>query len=146
MIDIKTDILVNRRKYYVDNVKAPLLMAVIIYGYRYPEPTREKCKNPDSLVLLDIWDEFFEYEDNPGRDRFFKALRRISIGELEANDYYSQRLTWFLMQLVTAYMDGRWKPNLPCSPFYCWKDPETIAAKEQAIEDLITTMSKGAKG
>ena len=145
MIDIKTDILVNRRKYYVDNVKAPLLMAVIIYGYRYPEPKRETCKNPDSLVLLDIWDEFFQLEDNPGRDRFFKALRRISIGELEANDYYSQRFTWFLMKLVGAYMDGRWQPNLACSPFACWKDPETIAAKEQAIEDLITTMSKGVK-
>lgn len=145
-MDIKTDILVNRRKYFVDNVKAPLLMAVIIYGYRYPEPKRENCKNPDSLVLLDIWDEFFKWEDNPGRDRFFKAVRRITIGELEANDYYTQRFSWFLMKLVEAYMSGRWQPSLPCTPFYCWKDPDAIIAKDQAIEGMITTMSRGMKG
>ncbi len=136
--ELKNDILIKRRDYFMKSVKAPLMMAIVLYGKRYPEPTKENTKNPDSHALLDIWDEFFKLEDNPGRDPLFKALRRISVGEIEANDYYGQRVTWFLMKSVQAYLDGKWQPNLSCCPFACWKDPATIAATQEAIEDILT--------
>ena len=143
--EITDDILTKRRGYFMEKVKAPLMKAIVLYGKRYPEPTRGNTNNPYSHVLLDIWDEFFELEDNPGRDALFKALRRISVGEIEANNYYSQRLTWFLMKLTQAYLDGKWKPNLPCCPYICWKDPATIAAKHQAIEDMVISMANPEK-
>ena len=90
---------------------------------------------------MDIWDEFFQLEDNPGRDSFFKSLRRISVGELEANDYLAQRLTWFIMKAVSMYMDGKWPPNPSCFPFSNWKDPEVIKAREEAVEGMICNMA-----
>ena len=140
--ELKDEILINKYRHFIDKVKYPLRAAVVLYGRRYPEPTRENIKNPDSLVLFDIWEEFFELEDNPGRDPFFKALRRITIGEIESNDYYAQRVTWWLMKLAQAYIDGRWQPNLPCCPFANWKDPATIEAKDKAIEDILTKWEK----
>ena len=135
--ELKTDIMIHRRDSFIKYASQPLRLAIILYGKKFPEPTRENCKNPVALVLLDIWDEFFELEDNPGRDALFKALRRISVGTIETMDYYEQRFTWFLMKLTMAYMDGRWQPNLPCSPFAHWKDTAVIEAKDKAIEDFI---------
>ena len=140
--ELKTDIVLNRRNYFAKEVNPILRMAVNMYGKKYPEPTKENCANPDSWVLLDIWDEFFELEDNLGRDSFFKALRKITVGVLEPMDYYSERMTWFLMKLMMAYLDGRWQPLLPCTPFAHWKDPATIAAKDEAIEDFLSKQAK----
>uniref|UniRef100_A0A6M3LIU3 Uncharacterized protein n=1 Tax=viral metagenome TaxID=1070528 RepID=A0A6M3LIU3_9ZZZZ len=155
--ELKLDILVHRRGYFKDKVKAPLMKSVDFiscgkFGYcmavwhafqivrlcmKYPEPTRENCKNPDSIVMLDTFEEFFKWERNEYRDPFFKLVRRIVVGTLEHCDYDSQRISWFLMKLTNAYMEGRWKPHLPCTPFICWNDPEVIKAKEEAIEETV---------
>ncbi len=152
--ELKTDHLIKRHDYFV-KVKASLMASMVGFGksgylgsilgifniirfcMKHPEPTKENCTNPDSWVLLDIWDEFFELENNPGRNPLFRAMRRLSVAILESIDYYSERMTWFLMKLSTAYIDGKWKPNLPCCPFSCWKDPATIEAGDKAIEDFL---------
>jgi len=160
--ELKLDILVYRYDYFVKRVKAPLMKSINFislgkFSYvmamwhafkiirlcmKYPEPTKDNCKNPDALVMMDIWDEFFEWEDNPYRAPFFKLVRRISVGTLEHCDYDSQRISWWLMKLTKAYMDGKWQPHLPCTPFACWKDPEVIKAKEEAIEELVCNMAE----
>ena len=152
--ELKTDILIKRHDHFI-KVKASILDSMVGFGksgylgsilgiiniirfcMKHPEPTKENCTNPDSWVLLDIWDEFFELEDNLWRNPLFRAMRRLSVAILESIDYYSQRMTWFLMKLAKAYADGRWQPNLPCCPYSHWKDPATIAAKDEAIEDFL---------
>ena len=160
--ELKLDILIHRRNYFIRKVKAPLMKSINFiscgkFGYvmaiwhafqiirlcmKYPEPTRDNCKTPDALVMLDIWDEFFKWEDNPYRDPFFKLVRRISVGTLEHCDYDSQRISWWLMKLSLAYMDGKWQPHLPCTPFACWKDPTVLEAKDKAIEEMVCDMAE----
>ncbi|KKL27005.1 hypothetical protein LCGC14_2389550 [marine sediment metagenome] len=162
MSKLTDDLLIKRYHYFKDSVKAPMMKSIKFisrgkFGYvsaiwhafqiirllkKYPEPTRANCENPDALVMLDIWDEFFKWEDNKYRDPFFKLVRRITVSTVEHCDFDSQRITWWLMKLTQAYMDGRWQPLLPHMPFYCWTDPEVIKAREEAVEDMICTMAE----
>lgn len=120
---LSIDILRTRRQYFVDKVKAPLMKALVILAGRYPEPTKENTDKHNTHVLLDIWDEFFKHEDNPGRDGLFKAIRKITIAEYEHDGYYSQRIDWFLKKLAQAYVDGEWEPPKSWNPS-CWRSDE----------------------
>ncbi len=141
--ELRTDIVLLKRNYFNESVNAPLRFAIVLYGKKYPEPIRSKLGSPEAIVLYDIWEKFFTLEDNNGRNSFFQALRKISIGVIESMDYYSQRATWFLMELVQAYLDRKWPQNLPCSPYSCWKDPATIASKEETIENMVMSGKGG---
>ncbi|KKL20728.1 hypothetical protein LCGC14_2452550, partial [marine sediment metagenome] len=85
----------SMRDYIIDQVKKPLMKAIIVLANRYPEPTRENCINSNSHILLDIQDEFLTYEDHKGRRDLFKAIFRILIGEYEHDPYYHYRFDWF---------------------------------------------------
>ena len=155
--ELGLDILEKRRAYFKYKVKAPLMksinflscgkfsyIAAIWHAFKiiqlcmkYPEPTRENCNNPDALVMLDIWDEFFKWEDNPYRDPFFLLMRRVSVATVEHCDFDNQRITWWIFKLVQAYMDGKWQPRLPSTPSYCWNEPEVLKAREEAIEETV---------
>jgi len=153
--ELKDDILNKRRSYFEFKVKKPLMKSIVNLGKhgllrnmwelfqlvklcsKFPEPAKKKCKNPDSLVLLDIWDEFFKWEDNAGRNPLFRAIRRVSVGVLESDNYYAQRGSWWLMKLTKAYMDGKWQPNPDWSPMMCWRDPATNEARVKEINELF---------
>lgn len=110
------------RKYIIDKVKKPLMKAIIILSKRYPEPTRENCLNPNSHLLLDIQDEFLEYEANSGRRELFKALFRIVIGEYEHDPYYRSRMNWIIEEIVERVIDGLWLPRGENSPPTHWAE------------------------
>jgi len=158
MSELEEDILRRRRNYFAEEIKAPLMKSIINvgrFGYlrniwnifhivwlgmKFPEPTKENTKNPVSHALLDIWEEFFQLEKNPGRNLLFKALRRITIGVLESSNYYSQRAVWFLMKLAKAYQDGRLPPSPAWSPMSHWLDPATEEARVQEIHKLFASI------
>lgn len=165
MSGLASDILVERRNYFIDKVKEPFLKAMVectrpskynkvkSYIYmlwsiwnivrtirKYPEPTKENCNNSSAHALMDIWDEFFELEENQGRDALFRAIRRVSVSEVEHDNYYSQRITWFILRLVSKYMSGDWAPLEPWAPMVCWNDPKVINAMIQAREEFFAKL------
>jgi len=146
--EITSDILRKRRQYFVKEVKAPLMeslvkighiekvngfldkLRVLIYLWRmvgsickYPAPTKDNTKKKITHVLLDIWDEFFTYETNDSRAPLFRAIRRISATECEHDNYYSQRMTWFLKKLTVKYLNGEWPALESWCPMDNWNDP-----------------------
>lgn len=133
---LANDILRKRRGYFIDKVKRPLMKALIILAKRYPEPTRENCKKWNTHTLLDIWDEFFEYEDNPGRNGLFQAIRKLTVGEYEHDSYYAQRMDWFLERLFERYQSGEWKPLEPHNPAGCWVEPSAVEAWNKLKQEL----------
>jgi len=135
------DILRERRQYFIDKVKAPLMKAILIISNRYPEPTRESTKKQMSHILLDIWDEFDKH--NTARKPLFKAIRRILICEVEHDNFYSQRMTWFLGELLKRCQSGEWPKLQPWCPMDCWNDPIVIEERNRARAEFQATACVG---
>ena len=124
----------SMRKYIADKVKKPLMKAIATLAQRYPDPTRENCIQPNSQILFDIRDKFFEYEDNPahpdskkhpyfGREWLFEAAFKILIAEYEHDPYYRWRFDWMLEEINKR----EWLPRSRI-PMECWKEPGMGAA------------------
>lgn len=133
---LANDILRDRREYFISKVKKPIMKALTILADRYPEPTKENCRKHNSHVLMDIWNEFFEHEDNRGREPLFRALMKLSVAEYEHDAYYSQRIDWFLEKLLEKYQSGEWWPKKPWVPAGCWTEPSAVEAYAQMKQGL----------
>ncbi len=112
--------LYQKRKYVMDKIKAPLMKAITILAQRYPEPTKERTREPNTHMLIDIQGKFFECENNPGRDALFRAMWRMLIIEYEHDPYYRDRLDWIVEKLVEAVKSGKWKSGR--RPKKCWNE------------------------
>jgi hypothetical protein len=91
------------REYIISKVKRPLMKAIITLSKRYPEPTREECRDHNTLILMDMRDEFLRHEDNSGRIELFKALFRMFIAEYAHDKYYKFRIDWLKFRLEQAH-------------------------------------------
>ena len=96
----------NLREYVINHVKAPLMKILIAIAKRLPEPTKINTLSPNSHILIDVRDEFFKHENNPGRDGLFRAAFKILICEYEHDPYYRYRMDWMLEEM---YRRG-WQP------------------------------------
>lgn len=139
------------RGYIMEKVKAPLMTNLIRFANRFPNPTRQNCKHPNSLVWLRVWDKFFQMEDNPGREPLFKAIRRVYLAALEGNlpfwanipiirrlclwatrrvhiceqehdPYYRDRMQCMFEFWLEEVLNGNWKPRSLDHPWECWKN------------------------
>jgi len=97
------------------------------------ELTRERCKNTNTLVLFDIEDKFFKYEDNKAREDLFRAAFKIYKGEVEHDSYYRNRGDWFLEEQIKAILDGKWQPRPEDTPHHCWNEPKPYGGKHSII-------------
>ena len=97
------------------------------------ELTRENCKNPNTLVIFDIEDKFFKYEDNSGRDDLFRGAFKIYKGEVEHDPYYSNRWDWLLEEQIMAILDGRLQPRHEDTPRHCWREPKPYGGKHSIV-------------
>lgn len=161
-------ILRARHHYFVGHVKAPLMNGLINIAtlplrigfveklvllkevwhivrsvYRYPYPTKENTKKHDTHALIDLWDEFFNYDTNVTRRPLFLALRRISCCEVEHDNHYSQRITWFMKRAAEKYMLGEWNPLQEWCPMQEWNDPKVIEAVLKAREEFQKYLTVG---
>ena len=105
------------RQYVIDKIKKPLIKAIITLANRFPEPTRDNCIQPNSQILFDIRDKFFEYEDNPCRKALFEAAFKLLIAEYEHDPYYQYRFDWFIEQI----MESDWQPR-KIRIEHCWRE------------------------
>jgi len=105
----------DQRDYVIKEVNEPLAKAFIAMGEivtrtrGYPEPTREgvgKVVHPNSLILLDIRDEFLECWDMRRSPALFKALWKIVIVKYEHSPNWRNMLDWAIMKI----QESNWKP------------------------------------
>ena len=115
----KKMLLGSLRNYIIKKVKKPLMEKIISLVSKYPEPTRENCLHPNTHILLDIKEKFFEHDTNKGRRAFFEATWKLFIAEYEHDAYYRFRIDWMLEQIA----ESDWQPR---SMFLleCWKEFE----------------------
>lgn len=105
------------RGYIINKVKKPLMKAIITLANKYPEPTRENCLHPNTHILFDIRDKFFELENNSGRKALFEAIWRMFIAEYEHDGYYRFRSNWIYEEMNKR----NWLPNPKGQPQHCWR-------------------------
>lgn len=162
--ELKQDILGWRRVYFMDKVKNPLkkaldsltnsdkglltriiaLIQVVRMVRRYPEPTKENTVNPNSHVLIDIWDTFLKNEKLGISRQIWGALKKITVCEYEHDPYYKERMDTFLMLLFGKYLSGEWEFPVLLGPTSQWLDPEvTKALAEARIEYALYGTVRG---
>ncbi len=112
----------DNRQYVIDKVNAPILKALVILANRLPKINKQNTVDPNTHVLIDNWDKFFEMEDNQTREPLFRALRGITLAKHETDPYYRDRINVHAELLVEAILDGKWKPRPLNSPPSCWKN------------------------
>jgi hypothetical protein len=94
------------------------MKAIVTLALRYPEPTEENCTQPNTQILLDIQDEFWECEDNPEREALFEAIWRMFIVEYEHDPYYRHRIDWMLEKIAKS----NWTLRPEGEPSAYWKE------------------------
>lgn len=121
MSSIGRIILKEKRQYFIDMVKAPLMKVAIKLCMEYPEPTKKNTLHNNTHILIGIRDKFFEYENNAGRKPLFEAAWRIFIDEFEHDMYYRHRFEWFIDMIKRS----SWEPRIPTRPSrdMFWSEP-----------------------
>ena len=125
------------RQWVVDILKKPLMDMVILTGKRFRqnfgEITKETVTYENSRVYIDVWEKFFQYENNPMRLKFFQALRDITVAENETDFYYAFRIHFFLEEFIKAILEGRFNPRPEGIPNQCWYEPKPYGGKYSII-------------
>ncbi len=127
------------RQYVIEKIKAPLQRAIemaksfedVIQTLkesmsRCPEPTKENCHHPNTLVWMRILDKFLEMEaDNSQRKTMFRAMSKLFLVEHEHDhSYYGVRIDVILEMWLDEVLKGNYKPRSRDYPNQCWKvDP-----------------------
>lgn len=110
----------EKREFVIKKIKDPLRKLLIIVADRLPDPTHENVIRPNSHILLDIRDKFFEYDDNPSRKDLLKSVWKLFIAEYEHDPYYRYRFDWLFEEMVKR----GWMPR-PCGrPLTNWNEPD----------------------
>jgi len=150
------------RQYVIEKIKTPLMKSIVAFGKggswlgmlialiqiirtakKYPVPSEEIVQHPNTLILLDIQEKFFRYEDNPGRNALFRAIWRIFIDEYEHDPYYRYRIDWVLEEVSKT----DWLPR-EMREVQCWNGPTDgqdgdtpLALRRRQLSQILRTMS-----
>jgi len=103
------------RQFIIDKAKKPLHKVILSIGKRWPEPTIENCAHPNSIILINIRDEFLTHQARSGRGPLLLAAFNILICIYEHDIYYRQRFNWFIKKIIEA----GWF-NIGSEPKWCW--------------------------
>ena len=107
------------RQYIIEKAKLPLHKVILVVANRFPEPTRENCTQHNSIILLDIRDEFLERQANTGRRELLAAGFKIFICIYEHDIFYRQRFNWAIQKIK----ESNWSPK-DATPRWCWDWPD----------------------
>lgn len=111
------------RKFVIDH-KSIFEKAIIAYAAILPEYTRENCNDPNTKILFDVEDKFWEFYSNPGKEKLFKAGWKIAKFENEHDPHYRDIVFgWLVEEIVEAVVDGEWTPRPVGHPSGFWKEP-----------------------
>ena len=81
---------------------------------KLPDPTKANTRWKNTDILIDLRDEFFRLENNPGREPAFRAIWNFIIILYDYDPYYQQRIDW----LVEAFLKvaSQWEAREPIVP------------------------------
>jgi len=130
---IAEDILVRKRDFFISEVKAPLMLAIFGLSLKYPPPTKRRCRQPNSLLLIDAFDEILKHERNDRLRRIVKAAKRIVVGEYEHDGMYRGRIDLLLEKIVEKIVSGEWQPRQLGKPEKGWMETEESKVKGRAL-------------
>lgn len=118
---------INRfnREYYIEKVNAPLINLAVKFCERYPDPHDYEVLHPNSKRLLEIWDEYLEYEGNNRIKKVVNALLRAVISKMEHSPNWRDRIFWFVEKL----REGFWKERSLNHPENAWNEPRPYGRK-----------------
>ena len=138
--ELKQDILTWRRQFFIDVVQAPLLNAIVRYGTKYPVPTHSNVKKVNSHLYIDLFEEFETY--NTARESLIASFKRVFIGKYEVDDWYAERIDWFLFRLHQLIVAGKYlQPWVDC-PTTHWSKEEDVEKVAIARIDLMLNYGK----
>jgi len=137
---LKQDILTKRRKFFIDMVQAPLMWKITKLGSKYPIPTHADVNKPNSHIYIDLFDEFETY--NTARQPLIAAFKRVFIGKYEADDWYAERINWFLFRLHKLILMGKYEAPWVDCPTTHWDNPEDIEKVALARIELMMNLGK----
>ena len=88
---------------------------------KLPEPTKANTRWKNTDILIDLRDEFFRLENNPGRERAFRAIWNFAIILYDYDPYYQHRIDWLIEAFlkVAPSWEGR-EPHEPALP--TWRE------------------------
>jgi len=133
-------ILQYHRQYVIEDIKAPMLDAIVALsgetGFfrklrlifaiiklikRFPEPTKENCVFPNSRRLIEIRDKFFELEGEASRVPIYRAIWKLLIVEYEHDGDKRHRIDWILEQIQQGKWETRAK-GCPTRTYHHWNE------------------------
>lgn len=103
-------------------VKPPLVKLLEFIADKVPAPTKENTRWRNTDNFIDIRDEFFRLENNPDREKQFRAIFNFFIIMYDFDPYYQQRIDWMLEKIFQMKWESR-EEGRPCPP--CWREFET---------------------
>jgi len=90
----------------------------------YPEPTKENCDRPNSIILLDMRDWFFEHLQNM-RIPMFQGAWNMFINVYEHAQEYADIFDMVIARLAGEYASGKWQKIEKGRPVpYFWREDE----------------------
>jgi len=105
---------------------------------RLPEPTLENTSLENTHHLIRIRDEFFRYENNPGRNASFRVIWKFFIWMYELDAYYRDRIDWVIEKLYALY--GVWQPRSQFKPrITYWREHDEKMARHREEKLLKKT-------
>ena len=105
-------LLQEQRQYVIDKVNLPMLKTIISLASRLKkEATKQNTFHPNTHVLIDAFDEFFQTEDIEGREPLLRAMKKIIVDKHESDPWYRDKMNHLLELLVEAILRGEWKPR-----------------------------------
>lgn len=110
------------RGYVIKKIKEPLMKILILVAKRLPPVTKENTNFKNTHTLIDIFDRFFELENNHGREEMFRAAFKLFLAEIEHDIYYRDRFNWFIEEIIKAILRGDWEERTNGHPMICWKE------------------------
>ena len=123
---IRQQIIDDKFDYFVEQVKAPMMYAIIKLGKLFPEPKWDNLRHPSSYVLLEAMEQYVKFERIEGirKDMMMTAFRVI-IAVYDHDPFYHHRLRWLIKFLTTATTTVRWNIEEEAVPFpNLWDGPD----------------------
>jgi hypothetical protein len=108
MLKLKDDLVkaLNAIHHGSPMVRAKGILSAYNAMVKLPEPTLENTKLQNTHLLIEIRDEFFKFEDNPGRSSAFRVIWKFFLWMYELDAYYGDRINWIIERLFS--LSGRW--------------------------------------
>ena len=91
----------------------------------FPDPRKHVVFHPNSKRLVEILEEYLEFEGSDRIKSVIMAVIRAVISKLEHSPNWRDRITWWGEKL----REGEWKPRSLNHPEHEWNEPKPYGGR-----------------